>query len=1089
MLNSRTTLTIYLGVCACFLLSGFAALLYQTAWMRQFSTVFGTSELAVATVLSAYMGGLALGAALAGKFIEHVKRPVLTYGVLEAAIAGSALLVPFLLGFASWAYASILGGQPEPPDASGLGQSLFYFVVAFIVLAIPTACMGATLPLLTRYAVTSDQQIGARVGALYAINTAGAVLGTLTAAFLLLPSMGLFGTLCFGVAVNLLVFVLAVVIARHAPETGTQASVQQALGSRDLGDDAVDSDSDSKLHADTEGPLNQISDFSSWFGPKFILPVMLLSGTTAFVYEVLWTRLLSHILGGSVAAFATMLASFLSGIAIGSAVASRFAVTTRGSVQAFVVVQAAIAFTSIAIYQWLHLAIPAQEGLSGNVGIAIAILLPATLFIGATFPLAVRIYTRSVAGAANSSAQVYSWNTVGAIFGAAFAGFFLIPALKYEGAIKVVVLTNIFLGIVAALIITRIHLAYSAVMTAMFMGLLFAYNPGFPEQILRTSPIDDRAEGEILYYEVGRSSTVLMTRSNGSIGLRNNGLPEAGSALRGSPPMKNTQRALATLPSIIRPDAESMLIVGFGGGNAINGVPPSVGEIDVIELEPKVIEANELAGDIRAQDPLDDPRLSVYINDARSALSLTTKEYDAIISQPSHPWTAGASHLYTREYMELAADHLTEDGVFLQWMAAQFINEALLRSLCATMLEVFDHVKVYHLFPEVLFFVGSQQPMETEVEIATTGRPMVEQPIFYYQSGFASAEDLVAGLLLDTDGAREFSQGAELLTDNFNRMATDSVKAVESGSQLSIIGLTELLQPFVPVLNADGWVHQQLNFLNFAYVAEFFEEMRLRPYSIALASALENVGNPQSLILTGQGLARQGDFEESQRVISAVVDQVPVGSELSNQARYALVEPWIVSLMQGVAPDHIVEIAQSLTGSAAAAVAGRVSAGLKDWERVASLDSLLTQSRPTDQWFVEATKLMVEWRSNIANQTGRTDLAEQAWQIIDLAIAIHPHPDLFSSRVVAAYLADRPEEVIETARRMTYVLEGELDRMEEDESSINAATIFFREGQIRVIEEAVADTAVRHSLSNLSVREVRDRLDQLRQQIEEIKLL
>ena len=1057
--------------------------------MRQFSTVFGTSELAVATVLSAYMGGLALGAALAGKFIERVKRPVLTYGVLEAAIAGSALLVPVLLGFASWAYAAALGGQPEPPDASGMGQSLFYFIVAFIVLAIPTACMGATLPLLTRYAVTSDQQIGARVGALYAINTAGAVFGTLTAAFILLPAMGLFGTLCFGVAVNLLVFILAVVIARHARESDASAPPQERADSTSLKEAATEVKPVALDQAEAEESTNPISDFSVWFGPKFILPIMLLSGTTAFVYEVLWTRLLSHILGGSVAAFATMLASFLSGIAIGSAVASRFAVTTKGSVQAFVIVQAAIAFTSIAIYQWLHLAIPAEEGLSGNVGIAIAILLPATLFIGATFPLAVRIFTRSVEGAANSSAQVYSWNTVGAIFGAAFAGFFLIPALKYEGAIKVVVLTNIFLGILAALIITRIHLWYSAAMTALFMGLLFAYNPGFPEQILRTSPIDDRAEGDILYYEVGRSSTVLMTRVNGSIGLRNNGLPEAGSALRGAPPMKNTQRALATLPSIIRPDAESMLIVGFGGGNAINGVPPSVEEIDVIELEPKVIEANELAGPIRDLDPLADPRLSLYINDARSALSLTTKNYDAIISQPSHPWTAGASHLYTREYMELAADHLTEDGVFLQWMAAQFINESLLRSLCATMLEVFDHVKVYHLFPEVLFFVGSQQPMDTEIEMATTGRPVVEQPILYYQSGFASAEDLVAGLLLDTEGAREFSQGAYLLTDNFNRMATDSAKTVESGSQLTIIGLTELLQPFVPVLNPDSWVHEQLGFLNFAYISEFFEEMRLRPYGIALASALDSVGNPQSLILTGQGLARQGDFEESQRVFSAVSDQAPEGGELSNQAKYAMVEPWMVSLMQGIAPDHIVEIAQSLTGSAAAAVAGRVSAGLKDWERVASLDSLLIQSRPTDQWFVESTKLMVEWRSNIANQTGRSDLAEQAWQIIDLAIAIHPHPDLFSSRVVAAYLADRPEEVLETARRMTYVIEGELDRIREDESSVNAATISFREGQIRVIEEALTDTAVRHSLSAVSVREVRDRLDQLREQIEEIKLL
>ena len=128
---------------------------------------------------------------------------------------------------------------------------------------------------------------------------------------------------------------------------------------------------------------------------------------------------------------------------------------------------------------------------------------------------------------------------------------------------------------------------------------------------------------------------------------------------------------------------------------------------------------------------------------------------------------------------------------------------------------------------------------------------------------------------MDTDGAREFSQGADLLTDNFNRMATDSVKAVESGTQLTLVSLTELLQPYVPALNPDSWVHQQLGFLNFAYISQEFEEMRIRPYSIALASALEETGNLQSLLLTGQGLAAQGDFQESQRVLSAAVDQAP----------------------------------------------------------------------------------------------------------------------------------------------------------------------------------------------------------------------
>ena len=208
--NTTSPKVLLAGVAGCFLLSGFAALLYQMAWMRQFSTVFGTSEIAVATVLSAYMGGLALGAAAAGKLIQLIRRPVYFYGILEATIAISALMVPVLLSAAGFFYAFILGGQPTVPDASGMGQSLFYFVVAFIVLVVPTACMGATLPVLTRYAVTQNEHIGTRVGSLYAINTLGAVFGAIVAGFVLLPELGLRGTVWCGVAINALVFAIAV---------------------------------------------------------------------------------------------------------------------------------------------------------------------------------------------------------------------------------------------------------------------------------------------------------------------------------------------------------------------------------------------------------------------------------------------------------------------------------------------------------------------------------------------------------------------------------------------------------------------------------------------------------------------------------------------------------------------------------------------------------------------------------------------------------------------------------------------------------------------------------------------------------------
>ncbi|MEM9208724.1 MAG: fused MFS/spermidine synthase, partial [Pseudomonadota bacterium] len=287
------------GVVACFVLSGFAALLYQTAWMRQFSLVFGTSELAVAAVLSAYMGGLATGAAVAARWVGRVQRPVLVYGILEAGIALTALAVPWLLQGIHALYVSVFGGQPEPVDASGLGQSVFYLAAAFIVLMLPTSFMGATLPLLTKYAVHSDEQVGPRVGILYATNTLGAVGGTVVAGFLLLPALGLLGTVYVGIGINLLVFVIAAMLARTAAAV-PDSSATDAL--------------DIELTAQT-----------GFARRRLILPLMLLSGANAFVYEVLWTRLLGHVLGGSVAAFATMLASFLAGITLGSAIASRFA--------------------------------------------------------------------------------------------------------------------------------------------------------------------------------------------------------------------------------------------------------------------------------------------------------------------------------------------------------------------------------------------------------------------------------------------------------------------------------------------------------------------------------------------------------------------------------------------------------------------------------------------------------------------------------------------------------------------------------------------------------------------------------------------
>ena len=207
----------------CFFLSGLAALIYETAWTREFAFVFGTSELAVATVLAAYMGGLAAGAALAGRYAERVARPVLVYGLLELGIALAALAVPFGIAASRWLYVLLFAGSDRLPEADGLATALFYLVCSFAILLVPTGMMGATLPLLARYAVREDRQLGRRIGALYAVNTTGAIAGTLLAAFALLPSIGLRATIAAAAGVNAMVFLAAWALAQQAPPPASAA--------------------------------------------------------------------------------------------------------------------------------------------------------------------------------------------------------------------------------------------------------------------------------------------------------------------------------------------------------------------------------------------------------------------------------------------------------------------------------------------------------------------------------------------------------------------------------------------------------------------------------------------------------------------------------------------------------------------------------------------------------------------------------------------------------------------------------------------------------------------------------------------------
>ena len=926
----------------CFFLSGLAALVYQTAWTREFAFVFGTSELAVATVLGAYMAGLAAGAAIGGRLAARVRRPVLAYGVLELGIGAAALAVPLGIAAANALLLHFFGGRPGLPDDTQLAVSLYYLIASFVILMLPTAMMGATLPLLARHAVDDDAQIGARIGGLYAVNTAGAVAGTLVTAFVLLPTLGLRATVWTAVALNGGVFVLAALLARVSPAKPLPA-----------GEPAPDP----RTH-----------------GGSWILPLMTFSGVVSFTYEVLWTRILSHLLGGSVYAFATMLASFLLGIAIGSAVASRFARTRAASTLGFALAQVGAGLLSLGAFLLLDRipglvpgALSGMEGLERGALVAIAVLLPAALCIGATYPFAVRIVAVSAADAGRASARAYAWNTTGSIVGAVLAAFWVLPRFGLEGTVRLAAIANLLLA-TAALVIgasasTRWRAALPAALAALALALPLA-----PPWRLLAPGAEELAADEIHHFAVGRSATVLLNDAGpASWQLRTNGLPESTIFSAGTAAgTQGTARWLSFLPALLRPEAEALVVIGLGGGVSVEALPATFARAQVIELEAEVVTANRIAGPWRWHDPLEDPRVEVLVNDARSALLLSGERFGAITAQASHPWTAGSSHLYSRQFFELIASRLEEDGVFVQWMGLGFVDEALFRSIVATMRAVWPEVRVYHQPPSGgLLFAGSATPFAARFD-DTLLRRDPETAAFL---GLTGAEELAAHLLLDEAGAARFAEGAPVITDDRNLLQMRSPYVV--GTRTSLVHRWPVaLRELDPLVGATDGVRP-------AGVVSALLVRRRPERALRVARAIEDpIEQRLALALVRQHEGKRG---AARRELEAVVAARPADP----LARSALLQLVRGAVERGDGP---AALGAPHAGAETALFAVWRAVEAEDWEGVATHDDALAAIDAAHPLSVDASLLRARWRNRLARRQG------QVAGIVDATLPRAPDP-------------------------------------------------------------------------------------------------
>ena len=654
---------------ALFFVSGACGLIYQVVWMRALTLTLSVSVYATTTVLCAFMGGLALGAALAARLADRLRRPLLAFGLAEAGVGlcGLASLgILFDLGPAyAWLHAHAGGAGP----ALTLGR----FLLACAVLLVPTTLMGATLPLLSRAAVTDEAAVGRGTGGLYAVNTLGAVAGCLAAGFAAIPAWGLSATTAAAAALNLGVGASAAALGLRAAPRASVAAPRTA-SARHPAPPAV--------RAAALG-----------FG---------VSGLTAMGYEVLWTRALEQFTHNSTYAYTAMLAVFLLGIGAGSAIAAARADRARRPLAVFGALELGIGASvvlGLVVYMRLLHWIPAATASLGGLhswgravallfGIATATLLTTTLLFGATFPYVARAVVDSLDVLGRRIGTAYTLNTLGAILGAVAVGFLLVPGIGMRGSFLFLILTNLALGALllgwAGPLRRRVLAA-----TAAACGAVAAFALIPPEPLKR---VFLERYGQLLLYKEEVTDIVMVTQDErgGRLIRYGDGRGTAGTLT------VREDRSYAHIAMLAHPDPKRILNICFGVGNSVSSVAQyPVERIDQVELSPGVVEA---APYFRATNRgvLQDPRVHLTIEDGRNFLLASRERYDVIRLDPPELHTAGVVNLYTLEFFRLARDHLAPGGLFSIWLNIAYTPEPETRMILRTIAEVFPHVTVWH---------------------------------------------------------------------------------------------------------------------------------------------------------------------------------------------------------------------------------------------------------------------------------------------------------------------------------------------------------------------------------------------------------
>lgn len=698
-----------------FVLSGIAGLIYQSIWSHYLGLVLGHAAYAQTLVLGIFMGGMALGAWLASRYSQKWRHLILAYAIIELAIGAMGLAFHgVFVAYTDFSQQTVL-----PMISSAALAHVYQWATASLLILPQCIMLGATFPLLSAGLLrVQEEGTGQVLGGLYFSNSIGAAAGALLTTFLILPMVGMPGTILTAGLINIVVALIAWGIWKAM--AARPAAVAEAAAP------AVDNDEFRRLS-------------------KILLTSAFITGATSFVYEIGWVRLLNQALGTTIHSFELMLAAFILGLAFGGLWVRKRAdritdvIAYAGGAQILMGVAALLSLVAFSqSFRWvgwmMHALARTDSGyVLFNVGgavVSLLVMFPAAFFAGMTLPLfTLALLNRG--GGERVIGRVYAANTLGAIVGVLLMMHLLTPLIGIRLSVMLAALADAALGLylIRAVSPARRSVGYALGGAATLAALVVVAYWGRidPLQqvsgVFRTGIARLTPEMSVPYLKDGKTATVSVTRfSLGHAAISTNGKPDAAMSITaGDPPSSDevTMVMAGSLPYIHHPDPRRIAVIGWGSGMTTHTLAgsPKPQLIETIEIERAMFEGAKLFGP-RVARAYEDKRSQVRFEDARTYFATGNRRYDVVVSEPSNPWVSGVASLFTKEFYGFVKRHLEDDGILVQWLHTYELNDELFGTMVAALLSEFPNTEMYVTNTRDMIFVahkGKPAPLDWSV--------------------------------------------------------------------------------------------------------------------------------------------------------------------------------------------------------------------------------------------------------------------------------------------------------------------------------------------------------------------------------------